>query len=35
MRWIDLMLGSDWFRGAWLGWKAVLVTMLLYLLFRA
>jgi hypothetical protein len=29
------MLGSDWFRGAWLGWKAVLVTMLLYLLFRA
>ena len=35
MRWIDLMLDSDWFRGAWWGWMTVLVTMLLYLLFQA
>jgi hypothetical protein len=35
MRWIDLMLDSDWFRGAWWGWMTALVTMLLYLLFQA
>jgi hypothetical protein len=29
------MLDSDWFRGAWWSWRAVLVTMLLYVLFQA
>ena len=35
VRWVDLMLDSDFFRGAWWGWRAVIVTMLLYLLFQA